>query len=352
MIAKNMNNQPFVSIIIPCRNEGKFIVACIESILENDYPKDRMEIFVIDGMSTDHTRETVRRFVKRYPFIFLLDNQHKHTAAALNMGIKKSTGSVIMRLDAHTTYTAEYISKCVYYLQKYNADNVGGVIKTIPGSSTVIGKSIAIALAHSFGIGNSKFRTGIKNYREADTVPFGCFKREVFNNIGLFNKNLHRSQDMEFNLRLKKSGGKILLFGDISANYYADKTLLSFIKHNFQNGIWATYPLKFTKQTLSARHYIPCLFVSAILLTLILSMFSAVFKIILLIILALYFTLLIPTAAQISVKQKKPVFILTMPIIFSSLHISYGLGSILGLIKILLDTWNQENNKNSSTMIS
>ena len=110
-----MNNQPFVSIIIPCRNEGKFIGACIESILENDYPKDRMEIFVIDGMSTDHTRETVSRFVKRYPFIFLLDNQHKHTAAALNMGIKKSTGSVIMRLDAHTTYTAEYISKCVYY---------------------------------------------------------------------------------------------------------------------------------------------------------------------------------------------------------------------------------------------
>ena len=305
-----------VSIIIPSRNEEKFIGRCLHSILNQDYPKNKMEVLIVDGMSKDRTREIVKNYVGKYSFIKLLDNPQKYTPFALNIGIKKAKGEIIIRMDAHATYEKDYVSKCVKYLKEYDADNIGGIIKTIPTKNTLIAKAIAISLSHPFGAA-SYFRLGSKEPREVDTVFGGCYKKEAFQKIGFFDENLLRCQDIEFNLRLKKAGGKILLFPDIIAYYYPKSNFKDFFFHNFQNGIWTIYSFKTAKAIFKLRHYIPLIFV----LTLPLSILPYLF-------LSLFFS------AQISFREKDFRLFFLMPIAFFCRHFAYGLGSLKGLIKL------------------
>ena len=299
---------PFVSIIIPCRNEEKFIGKCLDSIIAQDYPKDRLEVLVVDGMSEDGTREIVERYTDMSlrarslachceqseaisardklrnlgiatslpalaMTIKLLDNPKKITPCALNIGIKNAKGEIILWMSAHNRYEKDYVSKCVKYLKEYDADNVGGVMITLPRDNAFIGQAIATVLSHPFGVGNSVFRTGAKEPKWVDTVFGGCYKKEVFDKIGLFNESLVRSQDMEFNLRLKKTGGKILLAPDIVSYYYPKSNLKDFFIHNFEDGSWVTYPLKFGIKAFSWRHLIPLFFILGLVGTGILGIF-------------------------------------------------------------------------------
>ena len=292
---------PFVSIIIPCRNEEKFIGKCLDSIIAQDYPKDRLEVLVVDGMSEDGTREIIEQFKTMKPrrgpigtisardklrnlgiatslpalamTLKLLNNPKKVTPCALNIGIKNAKGEIILWMSAHSRYEKDYISKCVKYLKEYDADNVGGVMITLPRDNAFIGKAIATVLSHPFGVGNSVFRTGAKEPKWVDTVFGGCYKKEVFDKIGLFNESLVRSQDMEFNLRLKKTGGKILLAPDIVSYYYPKSNLKDFFIHNFEDGSWVTYPLKFGIKAFSWRHLIPLFFILGLVGTGILGIF-------------------------------------------------------------------------------
>jgi len=221
-------------------------------------------------------------------------------------------------MDAHAGYEKNYVSKCVKYLKEYNADNVGGIIKTLPGKNTLFAKAIAICLSHFFGVGGSYFRTGTEEPKWVDTVFGGCYKREVFDKIGLFNENLIRSQDMEFNLRLKKSRGKILLHPEIVSYYYPKSNLKDFFLHNIKDGIWAIYPLKFVKMPFRLRHYIPLIFI----LTLPLSVWP-------------YLPLSLFFSARIAFREKNFRLFFIMPLAFGVRHIGYGLGSIIGLLKLI-----------------
>jgi len=326
----------FVSIIIPCRDEEKFIGNCLDSIVANDYPNDHLEILVIDGMSNDGTRSIVEEYKQKYSFIKLLDNPQKITPVALNIGIKNANGEIITRMDAHATYEKDYMSKCVKYLGEYEADNVGGTMITIPRENTFIGRAIVSALSHRFGVGGSVFRTGSKEPRWVDTVFGGCYKREVFDKIGLFNENLVSTQDMEFNQRLRKAGGKILLHPEIVSNYYTRSDFKSFCKNNLRNGIWAIYPLKFVDHIpVSWRHFIPLVFVSGLIGSAVLSAFSHVFLCLLLFIAGSYALANIYFSFKISAKERDFRYLFVMPIIFATLHIIYGLGSLWGAIKLL-----------------
>ena len=258
------NNHLRVSIVIPCRNEEKHISKCLNSLLDNSYPKDLIEIFVIDGISEDNTREIIKKYIEKYSFIELINNFKRVVPAALNIGIKKARGDIVIRIDFHSTYPSNYIEKLVLWIRKSKADNVGGVCITKPGAGTVIARAISLVLSHPFGVGNSYFRIGSEEPKYVDTVPFGCYRREIFKKIGLFNEKLIRNQDLEFNLRLKKRGGKILLVPDIVSYYYARSTLRALTKNNFSNGFWVIYSTKFAKMPFSVRHLIPflsiCLF--------------------------------------------------------------------------------------------
>ena len=315
--------EKLVSVIIPCRNEEKYIAKCLDSIIANDYSQERLEVLVIDGDSEDRTREIVEKYTKQYSFVKLLENLKKITPAAMNIGIKNSKGEIIIKMDAHSIYKKDYISKCVEHLEESGADNVGGVLKTLPSKDNIVAKAIAISLSHPFGAGTSYFRTGSKEPREVDTVAFGCYWKKIFDKIGLYNEKMAKIEDFELNYRLRKAGGKIMLFPDINAVYYSSsENLEQFSEHNFTDGIWSTYHLKFSQTLLiSWRHLLPMILVLSFLL-----FFPFI----------LYFLVALGFSFQIALKEKDFRCLFIMPIFFASRHIGYGLGSIWGLIKILI----------------
>jgi len=314
--------QRFVSIIIPCRDEERYIAECLESVLNQDYPKDNLEVLVVDGRSTDKTREIVKNYTlnaKSYT-LYLLDNPKIITPAAMNIGIKAAKGEIIIKMDAHSVYERDYVSKCVEHLIDSGADNVGGVLKAVPSKNTLAARAIAISLSHFFGAGGSYFRTGTDRPMEVDTVAFGCYWKKAFDKIGLYDERMAQIEDLELNYRLRRSGGKIMLFPDIKAAYYpSSDNLSSFLKHNFTDGIWATYPLKYGFKV-SLRHLIPLIFV----LTLPLSIWPYI-------LLSLFFSL------QIALREKDFGLFFAMPLVFAIRHISYGFGSLVGLIKLLIN---------------
>ncbi len=325
----------FISIIVPCRNERDYIGACLESIVDNDYPSDSMEILVIDGLSDDGTQDIIQQFADKYHSIHLLDNPNKIQSSALNIGIKKAKGEIIMRMDAHNTYSHDYISKCVSYSKKYDVDNVGGVCLTLPGKNSILAESIALGLSHPFGVGNAYFRIGSKEPKYVDTVPFGCFKREVFERLGPFDEELVRNQDDEFNLRIIKNGGKILLAPDIVSNYYARESLSKLWKMYFQYGYFKPLVVRKIGSVLTVRQLIPSLFVCALLASAIASFFinHAVWLFLLLAILYSGATLCFSLMTAFRHGFKKSLF---LPVVFPVLHFSYGVGYLKGVIDFIL----------------
>lgn len=330
-----MQNLPIVSIIIPCRNEELYIRECMESAINFDYPQQKLEIFLIDGLSTDKTLDIALQYIEQYPFIKILKNEKIIFPAAINIGYNNSSGDVIVILGAHAKYEKNYISKCVEYLFKLDADNVGGVLITKGLNTSVIGKTITNVLSSSFGVGNSTFRTGSDKVKEVDTVFGGCYKRGVFERIGNFNENLVSSSDMDFNTRLKKSGGKIYLVPEIIVTYYTRTTFSKFMKNNFRNGFWAIYPIRFVDNIpVSLRHFIPLIFLTGIIGGIFLSFFSIFFMWMLSFVLGLY--LLIAISVSLRYIKEGVVSFLILPVFYFFLHFSYGLGSLYGLLKVIV----------------
>lgn len=328
-----MNEYPYITTIIPCRNEEIFIGKCLESILDNNYPKDKLEVLVVDGMSEDNTGDIIKKYTENYPFIKYFENSSKIQSSAMNIGVRHAKGDIIIRMDAHTTYDKDYFSKCINCLDKYNADNVGGICITMPGNDTAMAKAIALSLSHPFGVGNSYFRIGLKEPKSVDTVPFGCYRKEVFDRIGLFNENLVRNQDIEFNIRLKNAGGKIILVPDIESYYYARTKLKDLARNNFWNGFWVIYSTKFAKMPFSIRHLIPLVFVTSLMSSLIGSIFYAPLAYIFSLIFTAYFITSVFFSINISFSKGLKLIPLLVPTFFT-LHFSYGLGSIWGFIRL------------------
>jgi glycosyltransferase involved in cell wall biosynthesis len=328
-------NSPSVSIVIPCRNENGFIETCVESVVANGFPLEDMEILVVDAMSTDGTRQAVGDLTARYPFVRLIDNPASLTPVALNLGIRASRGSVIVRIDAHATIEPGYISKCVTALRAGKADNVGGVMRIAPQSHSLFGEAVAACLSHSFGAGGPRYRTGSRDAVLVDTVQGGCYLKSLFEEMGYFNEKLPRSQDMEFNRRLKLRGGRILLLPDVVYIYYARSSVRVFLRHSWTNGVWAILPFLYSNVSpVSLRHLIPLVF--AISLTVALGLGVAAPAVGIWAIAAVgvpYAAAAIWSSAEIGWRQKKPMLALVTPFVFLSLHLGYGFGSCWGCIK-------------------
>jgi len=330
---------PPVSIIIPCFNERRFIEMCLDSVCTNDYPDDLVEVLVVDGMSEDGTRAIVTNCVKKYPSVRLLDNPKKITPAALNMGIAEAKGDVIIRIDAHARVEKDYISRCVKALKEYRADNVGGIMKTVPQIEGLLGGAIVLALSHRFGVGNSFFRIHTGEPRWVDTVFGGCYRREVFDRIGLFNEALVRGQDMEFNLRLRKDGGRTLIVPDIVSYYYAPSNLKSFWKQSWGNGVWAILPFLYSPiMPVSWRHLVPLAFVLGIFGSAVLALLSLLGVWMLTGLLGAYGVASLLVSTQLAVRERDFRCLVIMPFVFASLHLGYGLGSLWGLLRALAQT--------------
>jgi cellulose synthase/poly-beta-1,6-N-acetylglucosamine synthase-like glycosyltransferase len=323
---------PSVSIVIPCRNEAAFIADCLDSILANDYPKDRLEVLIVDGMSEDKTREILQRYTEDFQNMRLLDNPKKIIPAAMNIGVMQSQGELVLKMDAHCSYPADYIASCVRYLLEFNADMAGGVWTIATRSHSLVAESIAMALSHWFASGNAYVKIGSKHPRWADAAAFGCWKRETMKKLGLFNEDLAGSSDMDFNMRLRKCGGKILLVPDIRVTYYADPDLMTFWKHNLSDGVWATYVLKFGSRAFSWRHWIPMAFVSTVMGTVVTLPFAPAAYEILGGISGTYAATTILASMQLSVERRTLRYLGILPIIFVIRHFAHGIGALYGIV--------------------
>lgn len=323
-----------LSVICPIYNEEKYIGACIESILAQDYPKDNLEVIFVDGMSTDKTREIVTSYTKEYPWIRLIDNPKRIVPPALNKAIAASHGDIIMRLDAHASYEPNYFSSITAALDKYEADNAGSVCKTDVLTKTSKSLAIREVLSHPLGVGNSTFRTGIDCAKEVDTVPFGCWRRTVFDKYGFYNECLVRNQDIELNKRIKAGGGKIIIIPDTYCTYYARETFAKLAKNNYGNGKWNILTVYYTHQlkSLSLRHFIPLIFVLSLLIPAILGFLWGPLWIIGLFSLASYLLTISIISAKLAIT--KHLNFLYLIIAFSVLHASYGFGSLAGLLNL------------------
>ena len=326
-----------LSVICPIYNEEKYIAKCIDSVLQQDYPKDDLEIFFVDGMSGDKTAQIVYEYSQNYPFIKLLKNPYRTVPYAMNIGINASKGDTIIRLDGHCEYPENYFSCLVDNLKKYDADNVGGVFITLPCNETNISYAIAECLKNPFGMGNSLHRIGAKENVKTDSVPFGCFKREVFDKVGLYDEELIRNQDDELNARIIKNGGSIYLIPTLGIKYFARDKVSKVRKMFYQYGLFKPLVNKKLGQAATIRQFVPPLFVAALIFGALLSVFSKIFLWLYLGFLILYFAIGIMMGVKSAKVTKRPSMVCLMPWIFFNVHLSYGIGYWIGLFKVLFN---------------
>jgi glycosyltransferase involved in cell wall biosynthesis len=316
-----------VSITIPCRNEEQYIHRCLQSIVDCDFDKKLLSVFVCDGLSNDNTQEIIKEFSRKYSFIHLIENTKRTTPFALNLGLKANNAEIKIILGAHAEIYPDYINKCI---EAFNFDEkiacVGGIIKNVYENDTaeVIGK----AMSSGFGVGNAHFRTGqMDGY--VDTVAFGAYKKEVFDKIGYFDEELIRNQDDEFNFRLLKYGFKIYLFRQIRSKYYVRASFKKLYKQYFQYGYWKVYVNKKHQTITTIRQIVPLLFVLYLFGGALLSIFHPIILRAYLIVFCLYFFAGIYSASR---QSNKVSDILNIVKCFFILHFSYGFGYLLGII--------------------
>ena len=323
-----------VSIIIPCYNEEKYIQRCLDSIIANDYPTEKMEILVVDGGSSDRTRDIIATNSQRYHFLRLLDNPEQIVPCALNIGLRAARGEIIIRMDSHATYPANYISGLVTWLEKSGADNVGGLWRTLPANDSSIAQAIALGLAHPFGVGNAYYRIGATEPRWVDTVPFGCWKRELFERLGNFDEELIRNQDDEFNHRLLRQGGRILLVPEIVIDYYARDSLAKIWRMYYQYGYFKPLVARKVGGILTIRQLIPAALVLFLIITGSFGIWSQVMRSIFVFLVVCYGAVDLYFSLKVSMDKGVKVGILT-GLVFPVLHCSYGLGFLKGVVDFL-----------------
>ena len=336
MVSKNESHTvPFVSIVVPCRNEETYISRCLDSILAGDYPRDMMEILVVNGGSGDHTAEILARYAATHPGIVVLQNPQGTTPVALNIGIRAASGGIIVRMDAHVLYPPDYIRRLVAGLEESGADNVGGVLETVPAEDTPTARAIALGIAHRFGVGNSHFRIGADERREVDTVPFGCFRREVFERIGLFDEELIRNQDDEFNFRIITRGGRVLLLPDVFCRYFARRSFNQLARMYYQYGYFKPLVARKVGRVMTGRQLVPSLLVAVLAVSAALGIWLPAARAVFALVAGSYLALVLLCSAGAALTHGFRCGA-ALVAVFPTLHFSYGAGFLLGIRDHLL----------------
>lgn len=320
-----------VAIVIPTLNEERFISRCLNSIIKQTYEFEKMDVMIIDGGSNDKTKDIVAEYQKSHQNIRFIENKKKIQSVAFNIGFKKSTAPYIIRLDAHAEYDSKYISLCIENLkQDEKRGNVGGRCNILPFNQSIWAQTNAILNHSRFGIGGAAFRVSNEAHN-TDSVPFGAFPRKIIEKIGGMREDLPRGEDNEYNSRIRKAGYKIFFDPNIISSYFARPTLGASCKQMYANGNSIGYLYYIDREAIGIRHLVPLLFVVSGLFCIIISVLWSPFCYVSCGGLALY--LIADAMASImgakdNVKCTLPLFIL-----FFCVHVSYGIGTIAGLIK-------------------
>jgi glycosyltransferase involved in cell wall biosynthesis len=324
-----MAELPFISVMIPMRNEALHIGGCLESILAQDYPPERMEVLVVDGRSDDDSRAVVEAVGRRDPRVRLLDNPGRIVPGALNIAIRAARGEIIARVDAHTSFDADYLREGVAALERSGADNVGGPMVARGGGP--IGDAVEMATRSPFGIG-AYFHFGTED-RFVDTVYLGMWPRDVFRRVGLFDEELVRNQDDEFNYRLRKLGGRVFLTPRMRSSYQNRQGLRLLARQFYQYGVWKVRVCQKHPRQMSWRHFVPPAFVLALLLTPVLLWLGSALGVLGALAIAAY-ALLIGLASVKAARGAEPGrHTRWVPLVFAIIHVAWGLGFLVGLAR-------------------
>jgi succinoglycan biosynthesis protein ExoA len=323
-----MHMNPTASIIIPCRNERDHIESTLTSILAQDPPAGGFEVLVADGMSDDGTREVLQRLSRQDPRLRVLDNPDLIVSAALNAAIRHARGSVIVRMDAHTRYAGNYVRRCVDALHATGADSVGG--PWVATGSGLIGRAIAAAFVSPFSCGGARGHD--RDHEGAvDTVYLGCWRRDLFDRIGLFDEELVRNQDDEFSLRLTHAGGRIWQSRSIESWYMARGSLGALFRQYLQYGYWKVRVIQKHRMPASVRHVVPAAFVVSLIALALASAISPAAAPILSALIVVY--LLCTAIASCATAARSGWTLLpVLPLVFVCYHVAYGVGFLHGVI--------------------
>ncbi|MGN0235341.1 MAG: glycosyltransferase family 2 protein [Paludibacteraceae bacterium] len=326
-----MDNVSNVAIIIPALNEERFIAACLDSVLQQTYLLDKMDIMVVDGGSTDKTTTIVEQYHRQYGNIRLLRNGRKIQSVAFNIGVDNSTAPYIVRLDAHATYNKEYVALCIDALQADSKRGNAGGRSIIQAQNDSLWAVCNQILNYSkFGIGGAAFRVG-NQAGNVDTVPFGAFPRTMIDKIGGMREDLPRGEDNEYNSRIRKAGYDIYYNPEIKIYYYARPTLRSSCRQMFANGESIGHLLYIDKDAIGLRHLVPLFFVLGLLLGPLLAFLWKPFLYPWLVGVFAYLSCDIVASVQATYTRGLKY---TLPLcwLFPCVHVSYGIGTIKGIL--------------------
>ena len=254
-----METEKKVSVLIPCRNEARYIEKCIRSVFSFDSPPGGFEVIVIDGMSTDGTREILSRLQHQFPGLVVIDNPRKIVPSAMNLGIQRAIGDYVVRADARCIHPPSYLCDLIELSERTGADNVGGGL--IPQFGNGYAQN-AIALAYQSRIAMGGALRDRGNFiGETDTVYGGCFKRKRLLEVGMYDESMVRNQDDELSFRLRETGGKVVQDGRIKVQYYPRNSFWHLFKQFMQYGYWKVSVIKKHPRQASLRHFLPAVLV-------------------------------------------------------------------------------------------
>lgn len=321
-----------VGVIIPTLNEERFIERCIDSVIQQTYPFEQIDLMIVDGGSKDRTREIVLNLSNSYPNIRLVHNPGKIQSIAFNIGVKESSAPYIIRLDAHALYDKQYIERCINWLSlDPKLGNIGGKWIIQPSSDKIIARANAILNQSKFGIGGASFRvSSTPGY--VDTVPFGAFRRSVVDEVGGMREDLDRGEDNEYNSRIRQAGYKVFFDPDIISTYYARDSLGASARQMYANGLSIGRLLHIDRKSVSLRHLVPFIFVLSLIVCLVGGCFSAAMLCMGVAVLALYFIAAF-IASFVACLKFDFRYLLILPVLFFIVHLSYGWGTIIGILK-------------------
>ncbi len=326
-----------VSLIIPCYNEQDSIQDLLAAICEQDYPLQDLEVVISDGMSTDATRDRIAEFAEAVPELTLkvVDNPQRNIPAGLNQAIEAASGEILVRMDAHSLPHPDYLKFSVKALLNNKGDNVGGVINIKPANQSLIARSIALAAVHPLGVGDAKYRTGAQA-GEVDTVAFGAYRASLVERIGGYDESLLTNEDYEFNVRVRKSGGKIWLDPKIRTTYLSRSSLRALAAQYWRYGYWKLRMLLRYPETIRWRQ-VSGFFVLSWLVLGLLSIWFKAARWLLLGEAVIYGTALLAAGMSAAWKERDPGLVVGLPLAVATMHFSWGSGFLVSLIGFLFD---------------
>jgi succinoglycan biosynthesis protein ExoA len=319
-----------VSIIIPMLNEVDFIAGCIQSIFDQDYPADRLEVLVVDGMSTDSSRQQVTEFATSHPNIRLLDNPSKKTPQALNIGIKNSTGDIVVILGAHTRIKADFIRLNIKYMRELGVRCVGGT--QINVGEGYVQQVIGCAMGSIFGIPSAPYRFWNKA-KFVDTVVYAAYDKKLFDEIGYFDERRRIAEDAELNWRIRQAGHKIYFTPEIVTYYYPRASIKRLVRQFFIYGIARVSVIKKHFDAIKLFHLLPPLFILTSIILALLSLLTKYSLAVLAGIWSFYFFYVLTASLITSLQRKKLHFFFLLPVIFVAMQLSWGIGFLTGIFK-------------------